>query len=202
MTKLPPEHNRAASSSRTWWLWITIALVGVVLLLAVLRTRRMARNGAAGGRGRRGDIGQVQPVTVQAAATGDLNIYVEGLGTVVPLANITLRAQVAGQLMEVDFKEGQLVKQGDLLAVIDPRPYEVAIQQAHGQLVQAQAQLKDAQINLTQLVAAIRRLENEAPYVVVDYASFGADRALRSGHAAALDARLQISALFHPAPAR
>jgi multidrug efflux system membrane fusion protein len=149
MTKLPPEHNRAASSSRTWWLWITIALVGVVLLLAVLRTRRMARNGAAGGRGRRGDIGQVQPVTVQAAATGDLNIYVEGLGTVVPLANITLRAQVAGQLMEVDFKEGQLVKQGDLLAVIDPRPYEVAIQQAHGQLVQAQAQLKDAQINLT-----------------------------------------------------
>lgn len=60
----------------------------------------------------------------------------------------------------------------------------------------------DAQINLTQLVAAIRRLENEAPYVVVDYASIGADGALRSGHAAALDARLQISALFHPAPAR
>jgi multidrug efflux system membrane fusion protein len=149
MTKLPPQQNRAASSSRKWWLWIIIALVGVVLILAVLRTRRMARNGVAGGRGRRGDIAQVQPVTVQAAATGDLDIYVEGLGTVVPLANITLRAQVAGQLMEVDFKEGQLVKQGDLLAVIDPRPYEVAIQQAHGQLVQAQAQLKDAQINLT-----------------------------------------------------
>jgi general secretion pathway protein M len=60
----------------------------------------------------------------------------------------------------------------------------------------------DAQINLTQLVAAVRRLENEAPYVVVDYASFGADRALRSGHAAPLDARLQISALFHPAQAQ
>lgn len=60
----------------------------------------------------------------------------------------------------------------------------------------------DAQIDLTQLATSIRRLENEAPYVVVEYASLSADRALRSGEAAPLDVRLQILALFHSAPAR
>ncbi|MCI3178646.1 hypothetical protein C5708_00090 [Caulobacter sp. CCUG 60055] len=60
----------------------------------------------------------------------------------------------------------------------------------------------DAQINLTQLDASIRRLENESPYVVVEYVSLGADRALQSGRSAPLDVRLQVSALFHPAPAR
>ncbi|MDR3509128.1 MAG: type II secretion system protein GspM [Caulobacteraceae bacterium] len=60
----------------------------------------------------------------------------------------------------------------------------------------------DAQINLTQLTQSIRRLENEAPYVVIEYASLGADRALQAGHAAPLDVRIQVSAPFHPAPAR
>lgn len=60
----------------------------------------------------------------------------------------------------------------------------------------------DAQISLTQLVASIRQLENEAPYVVVQYISVGADRAASSGHAAPLDVRLQVSALFHPAAPR
>lgn len=60
----------------------------------------------------------------------------------------------------------------------------------------------DGQVNLTQLTAAIRKLENEPPYVVVEYISLGADRAAASGHAAPLDLRLQVSALFHPAAAR
>lgn len=60
----------------------------------------------------------------------------------------------------------------------------------------------DAQMSLTQLVASIRQLENEAPYVVVQYTSIGADRAASVGHSAPLDVRLQVSALFHPASAR
>jgi general secretion pathway protein M len=60
----------------------------------------------------------------------------------------------------------------------------------------------DARINLTQLLASLRRLENEPPYVVVDYASLGAERALLTGHAAPLDVRLQVSALVHAAPPR
>jgi multidrug efflux system membrane fusion protein len=149
MTKLPFEQNRASSPSRRRWIWITVVLVAVVVILWALHARHASQAAAGSRRGRRAQGGQPsQPVMVQAAATGDLNIYLEALGTVVPLANVTLRAQIAGQLMEVDFKEGQLVKQGDLLAVIDPRPYEVAIQQAHGQLVQAEAQLQDAQSNL------------------------------------------------------
>ncbi len=60
----------------------------------------------------------------------------------------------------------------------------------------------DAQINLTQLTQALQQLENEAPYVVVEYVSINADRALRAGRAQPLDVRLQVSALFHPAPVR
>lgn len=90
-----------------------------------------------------------QPVAVQAVVRGDLDIYLEGLGTVTPLATVTVRTQISGLLVEVDFREGQMVRQGDVLAVIDPRPYQVALEQAEGQLRQAQAQLKEAKIDLT-----------------------------------------------------
>lgn len=89
------------------------------------------------------------PVVVRPAVKADLNLYLDGLGTVTALANVTIRTQISGQLMEVDFKEGQSVNKGDLLAVIDPRPYQVALEQAQGQLTQAQAQLTAAQADLS-----------------------------------------------------
>ncbi len=88
------------------------------------------------------------PVVVTTAQKGTINIILDGLGTVTPLATVTLTTQISGYLAEVKFTEGQLVKKGDILAVIDPRPYQVALEQAEGQLVQAQAQYKEAQIDL------------------------------------------------------
>ena len=113
----------------------------------------MARPGGGGqrgggGGGRRAMFGPL-PVVVSPAAKGSLNIYLNGLGTVIPLANVTLRTQISGQLMQVNFTEGQMVAKGDLLAVIDPRPYQVALEQAQGQIAQAQAQLLEAQVDLT-----------------------------------------------------
>src|SRR5579864_3687192 len=91
-----------------------------------------------------------QPVTVGlAAATKDsIPIIIKALGTVTPLATVTVKTQITGQLVQVAFTEGQKVKKGDLLAVVDPRPYDVALQQAQGTLNKDEALLANAKIDL------------------------------------------------------
>ena len=79
---------------------------------------------------------------------GDLPIVLSGLGTVTPLAMVTLQSQISGVLTDVGFKEGQLVKKGDFLAQIDPRPYQAALEQAQGTLAHDQGLLKQAQVDL------------------------------------------------------
>jgi multidrug efflux system membrane fusion protein len=88
------------------------------------------------------------PVVVNLAHKGNINIILNGLGTVTPVATVTVRSQVTGQLNEIRFKEDQMVAKGDVLAVIDSRPFQAALDQAQGQLLQAQAQYKEAQIDL------------------------------------------------------
>jgi multidrug efflux system membrane fusion protein len=88
------------------------------------------------------------PVVAIPARTAPLNVYLTGLGTVTPLRTVTLRSRVDGQLMRVHFEEGQMVKQGQLLAEIDPRPFEVARLQVEGQLARDQALLANARLDL------------------------------------------------------
>lgn len=88
------------------------------------------------------------PVGLATVAKGDIPIVIRGLGTVTPLNTVNVKTQITGQLVKVEFKEGQLVKAGDLLAVVDPRPYDVALQQAIGQMQKDEALLKNAQTDL------------------------------------------------------
>lgn len=145
----------AKPSKSRWWLWVLI--VGVLAVgIWYFRGSRPASEAAnssappAGGRSRGGPgTGNfVVPVVVATAQQGDLPVYFNGLGTVTAFNTVTVRSRVDGQLVSVAFKEGQFVHEGDLLAQIDPRPFEVQLEQAQGQLAKDQAQRKDAEANL------------------------------------------------------
>ncbi len=92
--------------------------------------------------------GMPTPVGLATATKGDIPVVLRALGTVVPLHSVNVKTQITGQLVRVDFKEGQMVQKGDLLALVDPRPYEVALQQAIGQQQRNEALLKNAQTDL------------------------------------------------------
>ena len=88
------------------------------------------------------------PVSVATVERRDLPVYLTGLGSVTAFNTVSIKSRVDGQLVQVHFREGQEVKKGDLLAVIDPRPYQVALDQAEATLLKDQSQLKDAQLDL------------------------------------------------------
>src|ERR1700751_768820 len=88
------------------------------------------------------------PVVAAAASKGEIDVIMNGLGTATPLRTVTVRSRVDGELMRVLFGEGQIVKEGQLLAEIDPRPFQVQLAQAEGQLVRDRALLENANLDL------------------------------------------------------
>jgi len=109
---------------------------------------------------------RVVPVNVATAVMKDVPVIVEGLGTVTPLATVVVKSQVDGRLEKIAFKEGDAVKKGDLLALIDPRPYTIQLQQGTAALARDTANLKNAQVNLERYTAL--RQQNLIPQQQVD----------------------------------
>jgi multidrug efflux system membrane fusion protein len=135
---------------RRWWIWLLVlALIGAGIYVYVKSphsAQSQSTDGKAGMRGNRG--GQPMAVVTAIAKTGDIDIYLNGLGSVVPKNTVTVKPRVDGQLMRILFREGQVVKKGEPLAEIDPRPFEVQLTQAEGQYARDQALLKNAQVDL------------------------------------------------------
>jgi multidrug efflux system membrane fusion protein len=134
----PPVRRRAG----IWVLWIVL-LVAVAAGLHVWSGDRSDPPST----GRPNPSGPT-PVTTALVETADMPIVLDALGTVTPLATVIVRPQVGGQLIEVAFKEGQIVKKGDFLAQIDPRPYQAALAQAEGQAARSQATLRNSEADL------------------------------------------------------
>ncbi len=123
---------------------IFIALV-IILFIAGIFSSGSSSSGFSSGDG---TVPRTVPVVVAPVQRGQLTLYLFGLGAVTPLNTVEIRSRVDGQLMQIAFKEGQMVKAGDLLAQIDPQPFEVELKLAQGQLVRDQALLHKAQVDL------------------------------------------------------
>jgi membrane fusion protein, multidrug efflux system len=125
-------------------IWILIGLVVIGAVAWVIFRPHAVQRAPTG----RFSSDQPMPVATATATTGDLPIMLDALGTITPLATVTVRTQISGQLMQIAFTEGQIVKQGDFLAQIDPRPYQATLDQNQGQLLRDQALLDNARIDL------------------------------------------------------
>jgi multidrug efflux system membrane fusion protein len=155
----PPAPPPQKKPRRRTWLWIA---AGVLLLLAIVlfflfsgKSNSMAsKKGGDAGRGR-GQQGAA--ITVGQSKTGDMNIFVDALGTVTPTYTVTVYSQITGRVVSVYYKEGQMVKQGDPLVDIDPRPYEATLTQAEGTLEHDQGLLAQARMDLARYQAAWER---------------------------------------------
>src|SRR5215469_1113577 len=132
---LPAWRRFAAAHRRS--LIVAGILLGFLVLGWVLKPHGTQPTG-----GGRFAGGGPKPVVTARATTGEMPITLIGLGTVTPLATVTVQSQISGQIMRIFFKEGQTVKAGDALIQIDPRPYQVALEQAQGALKRDQALLE------------------------------------------------------------
>jgi len=126
-----------------------------------------------------------QTVRVAPVTLGDMPLTIDALGTVTPFETVTIRTQIAGNLQEVGFTEGQIVKKGDFLAQIDPRPYEAALAQAQGQLAKDTALLGQAQGDLTRFQQlakqdsiAMQQVADQEALVAQDRAAIATDQAM------------------------
>lgn len=133
--------------------WLYLAVLAIAAVAAFLwyrsdhnQTAAQAKAGSAkGGRGPTGPT----PVVAIKTTTGNIGVYVTGLGAITPIYTVTVKSRVDGQLLAVHFKEGDYVHQGDPMIEIDPRPYEAVVVQIEGQLLRDQALLANARVDLT-----------------------------------------------------
>lgn len=144
-SQTPGEQHRSGAGMKTWIKsLLIIALLGLIVFFAF----RYYSTGTKAAEHDKKNAKQLATVTAVAAKIADINMYLNALGTVTPRSNVIVRTRIDGQLMRILFNEGQYVKQGELLAEIDSRPYQVQLAQAQGQLAKDQALLKNAQLDL------------------------------------------------------
>src|ERR1700692_215674 len=193
-----------------WWIWVAargILAVGIWYYRGHFNTQ--AENSSANAPAAGGAYGQngapgfnpIVPVVVATAQHGDVPIYFSGLGTVTAFNTVTVHSRVDGQLISVAFKEGQFVHQGDVLAQIDPRPFQVILEQAEGALAKDQEQRKDAETNFERFKLLFAEGVIPKQQLDTQQAQVGQfDGAIKTDQAMLDSAKLQLSFTHITAP--
>jgi len=132
------------------WRWVILIVLGILIVAGIVyqSVTFLSQPQAQTRRGRFGDAGGAQSVAVATIGRGDIRLVMNALGAVTPLTTVTVNTQISGLLMQVGFQEGQLVHKGQFLAQIDPRPYQIALEQDQAQLARDDATLQQAKMDL------------------------------------------------------
>lgn len=146
-SEAPPERKSHA------WVWILLLIALAVGGLLYYQRH----SGEDPSKARAAGPPRAVPITTAPVHKGDIGVYVEALGTVTPVYTVTVTSRVQGQIMEVHYKEGQMVRKDDPLLDIDPRPYQASLTQVEGQLAHDQAILAEAKIDLDRYKSAFAR---------------------------------------------
>ena len=149
--------NNPRFSRPIWFLLVLAVIAGVVWALTPDPRMGFRTAGPGGGPGGRGGSQLAQPVVVATAERGDINVTVNSLGTVTPIATAQVRPQATGMLLRINFEEGQMVRQGQVLAEIDPRPYQATLAQVEAVLARDQANLANQRMDLARYEELVKQ---------------------------------------------
>jgi membrane fusion protein, multidrug efflux system len=182
--------------------FLPLVLILIVVGGIVWWSRRESAPQQGGGSGR---AAAPMSIVAETVGQGDIGININALGTVTSLATVTIRSQISGYMMKIDFKEGDEVKKGDLLAQIDSRPYEATLAQAKGALARDEAMLKGAQVDLVRYQGLAA--QNAVPHQQLDtqVALVGQDQGLVEADRAAVqsaEVNLQYCRILSPLDGR
>jgi multidrug efflux system membrane fusion protein len=180
-----------------WWAIGVVVIVAAIVLFA--RWRASAPATPVGGR----FAGAPLAVGIAKVSTADVPITINALGTVTPLATVTVHPQITGPLVKVAFTEGQTVKAGDLLVQIDPRPFQAALDQAAGQLKRDQALLANARVDAERYKTLLAQNSVSDQTYATQVATVAQDEAVVASDQAALEAaqlNLSYTRVTSPVP--
>jgi multidrug efflux system membrane fusion protein len=158
LLEVAPESTRPhPRRSKLRWVWVPV-LLAVAAWGYFHWSRTNVTSASFKGAGKRGEATpSVAQVVATRARRGSIGLYFNGLGNVTPIYTVTVKSRVDGQLMEISYKEGDLVHQGDLLIQIDPRPFQVQLTQAEGQMAKDQAALANARVDLARYETLLKQ---------------------------------------------